>query len=163
MQSAGILYVYTFLLWSVSAYWPGTQLMWAVLLRVNAVTIISEIEEIDAALGISKKKSDRLRAPFILSAPNSVEADKIGISDGELITQYASDAVVLIKLRDALQKIVDTLTPKVPETTIAITHFKNWGETQDSLLLHVKPTEADQVIAFVKGVLILNENSETKV
>lgn len=112
----------------------------------------------------NKREADRLRSPFIMQNPYSQAADKIGISDGDLIAKYASDAIKLIKIRDDLQTIVDSfIHERVPGTTIQITHFINWGETQESLLLHVKPTEPEQVVAIVKGVLKLKKDKNTQV
>ena len=121
------------------------------------------MEDIDAALGDADVKADRLRSPFIVDGPQSVKADKIGLSDGELITKYAEDAIAMIETRDSLQKVVNALTKPMPGSKIAITHFKNWGETRESLLLHVKPTEVEHVVAVVKGVKTINERGEVKV
>lgn len=121
------------------------------------------MEEIDAALGDVDSKLDRLRSPFIVDGPQSVKADKIGLSDGELITKYAEDATAMMKTRASLQKEVDALTKPMPGSNIAITHFKNWGETREYLLLHVKPTEVEQVVAVVKGVKTINERGGVKV
>ena len=121
------------------------------------------IEDIDAALGDVHTKMNHLRSPFIVDGPQSEKADEVGLSDGELITKYAKDAVAMMKTRDSLQKEVDALTKPVPGSKIAITHFKNWGETRESLLLHVKPTEVEQVVAVVKGVKVLNDREEVKV
>ena len=112
------------------------------------------MEEMDSVM------SDRLRSPFIINAPHSKKADKIGLSDGELITKYANDAVILIEVRDDLQREIDS---QVPGTTVGITHFENWGKTRDSLLLHVKPTQVKQVVAVVKAVKALNQRKTQKV
>ena len=109
------------------------------------------------------KKTDRLRSPFIIDAPHSKKADKIGLSDGELITKYANDAVILIEVRDDLQNEIDSRVERVPGTTVGITHFENWGKTRDSLLLHVKPTQVEQVVAVVKAVKVLNQRKTQKV
>ena len=103
------------------------------------------------------KKADRLSTPFIVDGPHSEKADKVGLSDGELITKYAEDAVAMMKTRDSLQELLN----QQPESTceIAITHFKNWGATQESLLLHVKPTEVKQVVNAVKCVNAYNSDS----
>ena len=106
--------------------------------------------KVNPALGDFAAKADRLRSPFIVDGPHSEKADKIGLSDGELITRYADDALAMMGTRDSLQEMIN----KTPESAcdIGITHFKNWGETQESLLLHVKPTEAKQVVNVVKCV-----------
>jgi hypothetical protein len=121
------------------------------------------VEEIDAVLGIPDTKINRLRSPFIVDGPQSVKADIIGLSDGELITKYAEDAVAMMQTRDSLQKEVNALRKQMPGSTIAITHFKNWAENRESLLLHVKPTEVEQVVAVVKGVKTFNEKGGVKV
>ena len=121
-------------------------------------TAMEVIEEVDKALEslVVDPKADRMRAPFLVNTPNSVAADETGLSDGKLISKFAKDADTLTITKNNLQKIVDSLIKRVPETTIAITHFKNWGETQDSLLMHVKPTQSDQVVALVNGVIQFN-------
>ena len=123
------------------------------------------VEDIDAVLEDVQTKGDRLRGPFIVDGPQSEKADKVGLSDGELITKYAEDAVAMMKTRDSLQSEVDTFQSMklMPHCKIAITHFKNWGETKESLLLHVKPTEVKQVVAVVKGVKAFNERGGVKV
>ena len=124
------------------------------------------MEKRDTALHIIENtefKADRLRSPFLINAPYSEKADKLGLSDGELISKHASDAVILIKTRNDLQKEVDAHITRVPETTIEITHFKNWGETQNSLLLHVKPSTAEQVGVIVRAVKQLNKKEEMTV
>ena len=104
------------------------------------------------------READRLRSPFIIQDSNSVKADKTGLSEGELITHYSSDAVTLKVIRDDLQILVDKkITPRAPGTTIAITHFKNWGDTQISLLMHAKPTLSGQVAALVQAVVEYNK------
>ena len=128
-------------------------------------SIVMDYVDIGDLLGINilDDKPDRLHSPFLVNSPNSVEADKTGLSDGELITKYAKDAVLLIKLRYDLQSTVDLIIERVPETTISITHFTNWGGTQDSLLLHVKPSQTDQVVAIVQGVMNFNQTNRTQV
>ena len=123
------------------------------------------MEEIDAATAATigqvveghDEKPDRLRAPFIVNLPHSKKADKDGLRDGKLITTYAKDAVNLIETRDHLQDEINYLIKKVPETTVEIMHFENWAKTNKALLLHVKPSQADQVVAIVKGVISLNK------
>ena len=124
------------------------------------------MEDIDSAmkeLELRDPNADRLHSPFIVNAPNSKMADEIGLSDGDLITKYADDAVILIKVRDDLQREVDSLVKRAPGTTLGITHFKNWGQTKDSLLLHIKPSLVEHVVAVVKSVKALNEKKEMKV
>ena len=88
---------------------------------------------------------------FIINKPQSVHADKIGLSDGELISSNADLAVTLAPKRDALQQKVVHLG-----LTIGLTYFKNWGDTQQILLLYAKPTEVDQVKALVAAAAELN-------
>ena len=89
--------------------------------------------------------------------PHSKKADKVGLSDGKLITTYAQDAVKLMQARDLLQSEINSLTKQVPETTVEIMHFENWGKTNKALLPNVKPSRADQVWAIVQGVIALNK------
>ena len=105
----------------------------------------------------------RLSSPFSIQAPNSVKADKIGISEGNLITNFASDAVALKTIRDNLQHSLDEKITRVAETTIEITRFKNWGETQEALLMHVKPGLPEQVKAIVKAVIEFNKDRKPEV
>ena len=109
------------------------------------------------------RKADRLRSPFIVNDPFSKKADKVGLNDGELICNYADDAVALIDIRKDLQKEVDALIGEESAPKIGITRFKNWGKTNEALLLLVKPTTKEQVVAVVKGVRNLNEKKEVKV
>ena len=102
-------------------------------------------------------ETDRLHAPFLVNRPYSIKADKTGLSDGKLITTYAQDALKLIQAKDQLQAEINLLTKQAPGTQVEIMHFENWGKTKEALLLHVKPTRADQVVAIVKGVISLNE------
>ena len=124
------------------------------------------MEDIDSALKeieLHDPNADRLHSPFIVNAPHSKEADEIGLSDGDLITKYADDAVILIKVRDDLQVKVDSRVKRAPGTMISITHFKNWGKTKESLLLHFKPSLVEQVVAVVKSVKALNKKKGMKV
>ena len=109
------------------------------------------------------KKPDRLRAPFLVNRPHSVKADKVGLSDGKLITTYATDAVKLMQARDLLQAKINALVEQTPETKVEIMHFENWAKTRKALLLHVKPSQADQVVAIVKGVISLNKKGAVMV
>ncbi len=81
---------------------------------------------------------------FIINKPQSVHADVIGLSEGELISSNAALAVTLAPKRDALQQKVDHVN-----LAIGLTNFKNWGETMQNLLLYAKPTEVTQVKALV--------------
>ena len=109
------------------------------------------------------RKADRLRSPFIVNDPFSKKADKVGLDDGELICNYADDAVALIDIRKDLQKEVDALIGEESAPKIGITRFKNWGKTNEALLLLAKPTTKEQVVAVVKGVRNLNEKKAVKV
>lgn len=97
-------------------------------------------------------KSHHVRSPFIVHSPNSEQADRDGLQEGELLSKYAEDAAALKILQAQLQHEVDAQSPPgTPQTKIGITHFQNWGGTQDSLLLLAKPVEKEQVIALVKA------------
>ena len=97
-------------------------------------------------------KSHHVRSPFIVHSPNSEQADRHGLQEGELLSKYAEDATALKHLQAQLQHEVDAQSlPGTPKTKIGITHFQNWGGTQDSLLLLAKPVEKEQVIALVKA------------
>ena len=61
-----------------------------------------------------------------------------------------------MQARDLLQSEINSLTKQVPETAVEIMHFENWGKTNNALLMHVKPSRADQVVAIVQGVIALN-------
>ena len=51
-------------------------------------------------------------------------------------------------LNDSLKKEFKdgTTTP-----TVEVTYFKNWGRTQEALLLHAKPTNRKEISCLVKA------------
>ena len=48
------------------------------------------------------------------------------------------------------------LQEHVEGVTIEMTYFKNWGETQESLLLYAKPTEVEHVTQLVTAAFSEN-------
>ena len=81
--------------------------------------------------------------PFFINRPNSVHADKTGLSNGKLIYENSKLATVLGEKMKALNEEVGV------DVKVEMTYFKNWGDTQESLLLYAKPTEVDQVQKLV--------------
>lgn len=97
-------------------------------------------------------KCPHVPSPFIIQSPNSQQADKYGLQEGEMISKYAEDATVLQRLQAQLQREVDAHTPQgAPKIEIGITRFRNWAKTQESLLLLAKPIEKEQVVSLVKA------------
>ena len=73
-----------------------------------------------------------------------MHADKTGLINGKLIYENSELATVLGEKMKALN------APKVGlDIKVEMTFFKNWGETQESLLLYAKPTEVHQVQTLV--------------
>ena len=94
-----------------------------------------------------------LRAPFIINEPNSAQADKTGLKEGQLIVANAERAIRLSKMQAYLKRKLDD-----DDILPTITNFKNWAGTQNSLLLYVKPTTRNQVQALVKAVVAMNHD-----
>ena len=82
--------------------------------------------------------------PFFINQPNSVHADKTGLINGKLIYENSELATVLGEKMKALN------APEIGlDVKVEMMFFKNWGETQESLLLYAKPTEVHQVQTLV--------------
>ena len=85
------------------------------------------------------------QSPFIINDPNSVKADEVGLSEGKLMLNNLDVVTKLKALKEKLEK------NDLKGAQVDITHFKNWGATQESTLLYAKPTSRSQVQALVRA------------
>ena len=88
--------------------------------------------------------------PFLYMKPHSEKADEKGISVGNLIMESLQQAESLKKKRDYLRK-------KCRDIPVEVTQFKNWGKTQESLLLYAKPTCRKEIMRLVKAASEYND------
>ena len=86
--------------------------------------------------------------PFLNIHPHSKDADKKGLKEGKLIMDNLKLAQSLKKNQQYLN---DYLKQKSMDVTIEVTHFENWGKTQESLLLHAKPKKRNEISCLVKA------------
>ena len=87
--------------------------------------------------------------PFLHMQPHSKDADRKGLMEGKLIM----DNFRLAQSLEKKQKYLNNSLKKesIDGTTVEVTHFKNWGRTQEALLLHAKPTYRKEISCLVKA------------
>ena len=94
-------------------------------------------------------------------APNSVQADKKGITLGQFLVENADIAKELEETRKKFEHhILPDITDKIPD--VSITCFENWASTTTGLLLHAKPTTVRQVKYLVKKAKDLGVKVSTR-
>ena len=86
--------------------------------------------------------------PFLFMHPNSKDADKKGLMEGKLIMDNLK---VAQSLENTCKYLNDALKKERMNVTVEVSHFKNWGGNQESLLLYVKPTNRNEISVLVKA------------
>lgn len=89
--------------------------------------------------------------PFLINAPHSKKADKVGLAEGERISVNSELAESLKPLKASLEELTGL--------TIGTTYFQNWGDTQESLLLYAKP----QTVAEVQSLVTAAADQEVNI
>lgn len=92
---------------------------------------------------------------FIIREPNSVKADKEGLHDGDLLLKGVTSEEIA-KMKEKKDAIEKKLKGKNVNLEIRFTSFKNWGGTQEMILLYAKPTTPFQAITLVNAVREVN-------
>ncbi len=88
--------------------------------------------------------------PFLINKPYSAKADKQGLLEGNLISDNSALANQLKEKRKLIQEELEKVNISKEDFEIGMTYFVNWGETQENLLLHAKPTNPKQIEEVVK-------------
>lgn len=87
--------------------------------------------------------------PFLLMHPHSKDADRKGLMEGKLIMENFKLAQFLEKKQKYLNGCLKK--ESIEGVTVEVTHFKNWGRTQEALLLHAKPKNRKEISCLVKA------------